>query len=229
MKKQYMLLAINAEGNSVYIDDVPNGAKCNCHCADCGGELIAKNNGKIKHHHFAHANGNDSIKCSQTALHLLAKEIIAEEMPQGIGDYSPTAVEMAEELAKKTNPEYTTFTPDGKVIEETAEEFENAVEVEDQDELGETLEEESLEDRKIRLANEIRENQARLQDAIELLEEKNRQEIAKEEVSEEVVETEEKELTDREVLGQAIEDNKDDNWIAARASQIRKNIERDEH
>ncbi len=79
MKKQYMLLAINAEGNSVYIDDVPNGAKCNCHCADCGGELIAKNNGKIKHHHFAHANGNDSIKCSQTALHLLGKEIIAEE------------------------------------------------------------------------------------------------------------------------------------------------------
>ncbi len=79
MKKQYMLLAINAEGNSVYIDDVPNGAKCNCHCADCGGELIAKNNGKIKHHHFAHANGNDSPKCSQTALHLLAKEIIAEE------------------------------------------------------------------------------------------------------------------------------------------------------
>ncbi|MBR3542510.1 MAG: hypothetical protein IKN82_02305 [Treponema sp.] len=79
MKKQYMLLAINAEGKSVYIDDVPNGAKCNCHCADCGGELIAKNNGKIKHHHFAHANGNDSLKCSQTALHLLAKEIIAEE------------------------------------------------------------------------------------------------------------------------------------------------------
>lgn len=79
MKKQYMLLAINAEGNSVYIDDVPNGAKCNCHCADCGGELIAKNNGKIKHHHFAHANGNDSPKCSQTALHLLAKKVIAEE------------------------------------------------------------------------------------------------------------------------------------------------------
>lgn len=79
MKKQYMLLAINAEGNSVYIDDVPNGAKCNCHCADCGGELVAKNNGKIKHHHFAHANGNDSLKCSQTALHLLAKEIVAEE------------------------------------------------------------------------------------------------------------------------------------------------------
>lgn len=74
-----MLSAINAEGKLVYVDDIPNGAKCNCHCADCGGELIAKNNGKIKHHHFAHANGNDSLKCSQTALHLLAKEIIAEE------------------------------------------------------------------------------------------------------------------------------------------------------
>ena len=74
-----MLLAMNGEGKLVYIDDVPNGAKCNCHCADCGGELVAKNNGKIKHHHFAHANENDSLKCSQTALHLLAKEIIAEE------------------------------------------------------------------------------------------------------------------------------------------------------
>lgn len=77
-KKYYILQGINYEGKSVYIDEVPNGKNCKCHCAECGGELIAKQ-GKIKVHHFAHANGNDSIKCSQTALHLLAKEIITKE------------------------------------------------------------------------------------------------------------------------------------------------------
>lgn len=75
----YILQAINAAGKSVYIDDVPNGKKCGCVCKECKGELVAKNGGKIKAHHFAHASGTDSFKCSQTALHLLAKEIIAEE------------------------------------------------------------------------------------------------------------------------------------------------------
>ena len=78
MVKHYILQAVNGEGKSVYIDDVPNGKKCGCFCAECHGALIAKQ-GNIKAHHFAHASGNDSIKCSQTALHLLAKEIIAEE------------------------------------------------------------------------------------------------------------------------------------------------------
>lgn len=78
MMKHYILQAVNAEEKSVYIDDVPNGKKCGCFCAECHSELIAKQ-GNVKAHHFAHASGNDSIKCSQTALHLLAKEIIADE------------------------------------------------------------------------------------------------------------------------------------------------------
>lgn len=77
--KHYILLAKNADGKSAYIDDVPNGKKCGCFCLECGGELVAKNKGKIKVHHFAHASGNDSIHCSQTALHRMAKEIIAAE------------------------------------------------------------------------------------------------------------------------------------------------------
>lgn len=79
MTKHYILQALNADGKSVYIDDVPNGKNCNCTCAECGGKLVAKNKGRIKIHHFAHESGNDSIKCSQTALHLLAKEIIENE------------------------------------------------------------------------------------------------------------------------------------------------------
>lgn len=78
-KNHYILAATNKDGRTVFIDDVPNGKDCGCVCKECGGTLIAKNNGSIKAHHFAHKSGNDSIKCSQTALHLLAKEIIAEE------------------------------------------------------------------------------------------------------------------------------------------------------
>ena len=78
MNKHYILQALNEEGKSVFIDDVPNGKNCGCHCKECGGNLIARQ-GNIKAHHFAHASGNDSIKCSMTALHLLAEEIICEE------------------------------------------------------------------------------------------------------------------------------------------------------
>lgn len=79
MIKHYMLQALNENKESVYIDDVANGKDCNCTCAECGGKLVAKNKGKIKVHHFAHENGNDTIKCSETSLHLLAKKIIVEE------------------------------------------------------------------------------------------------------------------------------------------------------
>lgn len=78
MIKHYILQALNAEGKSVYIDDVPNGKNCGCFCAECHSSLIARQ-GNIKVHHFAHANGNDNIKCSETSLHLLAKKILEEE------------------------------------------------------------------------------------------------------------------------------------------------------
>lgn len=78
MNKHYILQAIDSNGKSVFIDNVPKGKKCGCFCSECKGALIARQ-GDVKVHHFAHVSGNDSIKCSQTALHLLAKEIIMEE------------------------------------------------------------------------------------------------------------------------------------------------------
>lgn len=78
MMKRYILLAKNSKGENVCIDDVPNGKKCNCVCVECGGKLVAKQ-GNIRAHHFAHENGNESEKCAQTALHLLAKSIIFDE------------------------------------------------------------------------------------------------------------------------------------------------------
>lgn len=76
--EKYILIAKNSNDENVYIDDVPNGKKCNCLCAECGGKLIARQ-GNIRVHHFAHENGAENEKCSQTALHLLAKKIIFDE------------------------------------------------------------------------------------------------------------------------------------------------------
>lgn len=59
----------------MHIDDVPNGAKCNCICKSCNDELIARNGGKLKKHHFAHRNfiresclPNDTVAFSNAIL-----------------------------------------------------------------------------------------------------------------------------------------------------------------
>ncbi|SUP82351.1 hypothetical protein ACILPN_14695 [Yersinia wautersii] len=54
----------------MHIDDVPNGAKCNCICKSCNDELIARNGGKLKKHHFAHRNLIENRACRMTQLHL---------------------------------------------------------------------------------------------------------------------------------------------------------------
>lgn len=79
MTKKHILSARNAERKTVSIDEVPNGKNCGCICAECGEKLIAKNNGTVKIHHFAHESGNNSIKCAETALHLLGKKIIIQD------------------------------------------------------------------------------------------------------------------------------------------------------
>lgn len=69
------------DGESVSIDDVLSGSDCNCICPQCKAPLVARK-GKIREHHFAH-KGNVSdcniIYANQTALHRMAKAIIAEE------------------------------------------------------------------------------------------------------------------------------------------------------
>ncbi len=68
--------ALNAENRLLFIDDVPNGLECGCVCPGCKEKLIAKNEGKIREHHFAHTSNTECATGYQTMIHLLAKAII---------------------------------------------------------------------------------------------------------------------------------------------------------
>lgn len=60
-----------------YIADVPSGLSCGCVCARCGKRLVAKK-GPIRQHHFAHYEDTDCHGAAESALHRLAKELLAE-------------------------------------------------------------------------------------------------------------------------------------------------------
>lgn len=76
-KIQYGLPRIG--GSLVHISKVPNGLSCNCICPYCKQPLIAKNDGEVREHHFAHYNSDRKCKYAyQTVLHILAKEILSE-------------------------------------------------------------------------------------------------------------------------------------------------------
>lgn len=74
----YLTYAVGGKGHLVHVDDVPNGEVCGCTCPECGSKLIAKNKGQHNQHHFAHVGGSDCVGAVESALHLMAKEILSE-------------------------------------------------------------------------------------------------------------------------------------------------------
>ena len=83
--------ALNQNGDLVNINDVPNGNDCNCICPCCHGELCAKNGGDKEKMipHFAHQSGIECEGAIESALHKMAKDILAEvnciQLPDRIG------------------------------------------------------------------------------------------------------------------------------------------------
>ena len=66
------------DGEIVHISEVNSGILQNCLCPKCKSILIAKK-GDIRKHHFAHYNYENCQGAQETALHLLAKEILYQE------------------------------------------------------------------------------------------------------------------------------------------------------
>ena len=79
--------ALNGGGKLVFVDDVENGIKCNCTCPCCGEKMVAKNNGKIKDHHFAHSSGSDCDGYKERLFHIWSKQIIEEKKEFTIPKY----------------------------------------------------------------------------------------------------------------------------------------------
>jgi len=75
LKNPYGLL----DGNVVTADVVERGLACGCTCPSCGERLIANHGTGIKQPYFSHESGAECEAAYETALHLLAKEVLAEE------------------------------------------------------------------------------------------------------------------------------------------------------
>lgn len=75
------------DGKLVGIDDVTNGGRCGCVCPKCGERLVARNGGSRMQHHFAHSADSTCVGSAETALHLLAKDVLQETRALLLPDY----------------------------------------------------------------------------------------------------------------------------------------------
>lgn len=65
-------------GDIVEINEVQSrGLDCNCRCAACKGDFIAKK-GEINKHHFAHRSNYECVYANEIAIYLLAQKILNE-------------------------------------------------------------------------------------------------------------------------------------------------------
>lgn len=75
--RDYMKYGIR-DGRLVHINDVQSGLKCNCVCPECASRLVARKGQKVSHH-FAHYKSADCNHGTETALHIMAKNIISQK------------------------------------------------------------------------------------------------------------------------------------------------------
>jgi hypothetical protein len=65
------------DGRIVHVSEVPSGGVRACFCLECGERLLAYK-GPLKAHHFQHRSNQACPGASETALHLLAKEVLSK-------------------------------------------------------------------------------------------------------------------------------------------------------
>jgi len=66
------------DGRLVEVAQVERGLACNCICTGCGERLLAKKGAKNVQH-FAHLQGSECASGAETALHLAAKQLVADK------------------------------------------------------------------------------------------------------------------------------------------------------
>ena len=73
----------------VHIREVPSGLACDCVCPHCRVRLVARR-GEIKAPHFAHYHSEECKHARETALHILAKEILEAELNLSLPEWCVT-------------------------------------------------------------------------------------------------------------------------------------------
>ncbi|RNI22608.1 competence protein CoiA family protein [Rufibacter latericius] len=89
-----LFYGLGGDGKLRHISEVANGLDCGCYCPNCSFALIAKNKAtNIRIPHFAHASDRECKGAVETAIHLLAKEVLLElkgiHLPDFHYDYAP--------------------------------------------------------------------------------------------------------------------------------------------
>lgn len=77
--KSHLFWGLDKETNEVvYISQVKNrGLDCNCRCAHCGEDFVAKL-GDVNKHHFAHKSNYECVYANEIAMYLLTRKLLRE-------------------------------------------------------------------------------------------------------------------------------------------------------
>lgn len=120
-----LTLALNEQGELVHVDSVPKGSACKCVCPHCKKPLDAKNGGKQREHHFAHSHGYQCEGAFETALHLLAKEIMMQEkaimLPISTKGNRPYGLVRFVEVHEEQGYDKSSYRPDIEAVLESGE------------------------------------------------------------------------------------------------------------
>lgn len=68
---------LSADGRLLHVSQVPPGLACSCSCPACHAPLVARKGGVVAHY-FAHHVDRACAGAWETALHLLAKQVVSE-------------------------------------------------------------------------------------------------------------------------------------------------------
>lgn len=112
--------ALYKDNKSVHVDAVKKGNACGCICPYCKQPLCAKNSGTQREHHFAHPHGYICEGANETMLHVLAKEVLAEEccikLPATGGDLFPSGLVELHDVKVEQRDEQFGIIPDAEGI-----------------------------------------------------------------------------------------------------------------
>jgi hypothetical protein len=120
-----LVYALNEAGKLAHISEVVPGAACNCRCPNpaCGKPLIAKvrqlkayQNGKYRAQHFAHEADQACANAPESALHLLAKEVVEGELMLRLPEVKAVYRAQTKLLHKENEVRFTKAIPEAKEL-----------------------------------------------------------------------------------------------------------------